>query len=131
MYTDLPIPEVQIIFDDLLTLICRVTSVEDLFSPPNITWLYSNGTAEQYTVQVDGIGGITVGLSATEGAVTTQNLTFGTLRTSQGGIYTCMADVTIPEASVEGLVNTASITVNVQSKCSFCYIDCCTLPSIN
>ena len=87
---------------------------------PTITWLYSDGTGEQPPSQVDTGNGIDVGPTITQGAVTNRSLTFEVINTSQGGIYTCVANITIPEASIEGLVNTASITINVQSK--YCYL---------
>ena len=85
------------------TLICRVISAEKLFSPPNIVWMDSNRD------------NITVGPLMPEGAVTTRNLTFDPLRTSHGEIYTCMANITIPEASVAVMSNN-STTINVQSE---------------
>ena len=96
------------------TLTCRVTSAENLFSSPDVVWMYSNGTEESPTV-IDSEDAITVGQAVTEGSVTTSILTFNPLRTSHGGMYTCMANISIPEASV-AITNDASATVNVQSK---------------
>ena len=87
------------------TLICRVTSAENLVSSPDVVWM--NG--------LDSGDAITVGQAVTEGSVTTRNLTFNPLRTSHGGMYTCMVAINIPAASV-AVMNDASTTVNVQSK---------------
>ena len=91
------------------TLICIVTSAENLFSSPDVVWTYSNGTI------IDSGDGITVGQAVTEGSGTTSILSYNLLRTSHGGMYTCMADISIPEASV-AVTNDASATVNVQRK---------------
>ena len=85
------------------TLVCRVISAENLFSPPNIVWMDSNRDD------------ITVGPLMSERAVTTRNLTFDPFRTLHRGIYMCMADITIPDASV-AVMNNKSTTINVQSE---------------
>ena len=90
------------------TLICRVTGAGNLFSSPAVVWM--NGTEELYSGDA-----ITVGQAVTEGSVTTRSLTFNPLRTSLGGMYTCMAVINIPDASV-AVMNDASTAVNVQSK---------------
>ena len=112
--TDLPAPQVQITPEGSSTtgskhtLICRVTSAENLFSSPDVVWM--NGREE-----LDSGDAITVGQAVTEGSVTTRNLTFNPLRTSLGGMYTCMAAINIPDASV-AVMNDASTIVNVQSE---------------
>ena len=111
---DLPAPQVEITPEEPSTagsehtLICRVTSTENLFSSPDVVWM--NGTEE-----LDSGDAITMGQAVTEGSVTTRSLTFNPLRTSLGGMYTCMAAINIPDAFV-AVMNTASTTVNVQSK---------------
>ena len=115
--TDLPTPQVEITpggssnAGSEHTLICRVTSAENLFSSPAVVWM--NGTEE-----LDSGDAITLRQSVTEGSVTTSNLTINMLRTSHGGwMFTCMAAINIPAASV-AVVNDTSTTVNVQSKFS-------------
>ena len=98
------------------TLVCRVISTENLFSSPDVVWMYSNGTEESPNI-IDSGDDITVGQAVTEGSVTTSILTFNPPRTSHGGIYTCMAVINIPDASV-AVANDGSATVNVQSKFS-------------
>ena len=96
------------------TLICRVTSAENLFSSPDVVWM--NGTEE-----LDSRDAIIVGQAVTQGSVTTRSLTFNPLRTSFGRMYKCMAAINIPDASV-AVMNDASTTVNVQSKFGDCKV---------
>ena len=122
--TALPPPRVDIIPEDSSTagmdykLTCSVTSDTNLFSPPTLVWMYSNGIGESI---VDSGNGTTVGQPVTGGAVTTLNLMFEPLRTSDGGMYTCMASITIPIAAVN-ITNSGVISVNVQSKFEFYFI---------
>ena len=116
--TALPPPQVEVTpegssragMDYKLT--CSVTSDTNLFSPPTLVWMYSDGIGGSI---VDSSNGITVGQPVTVGAVTTLSLMFEPLHTSDGGMYTCTASITIPIAAVD-IMNSETIPVNVQSK---------------
>ena len=67
-------------------------------------------------VSIDGISGVMEGVQRSAVTVANRSLTFDPIRTSHGGSYTCQAEVTIPQAGISNLSNSAQKNVSVQSK---------------
>ena len=88
------------------TLTCTVMVVNGLVVVPQVMWL-KNGTS-------------VVGGNVTSGMVTanttTLTLLFNPLHTSNGGQYSCIANVSIPIISITSLYNTSASSLTVQSK---------------
>ena len=107
---DLPAPDINITTTgdstagEMYTLICTVTSVANLFSPPELVWMKTDS------------GVLNGSETLMEGTTTARNFTFSPLLTSQGGEYTCQATITITKAGIEDLTNTVTMNVSVQSK---------------
>ena len=108
--TALPVPMVTITPSSLvitsgqsLTLICTVAVEEYLVVLPAVQWMDSNGQ------EVDGV-------KNTIDTVTTSELTFTGLVTSQAGPYTCRGRINVP--SVVDRDNSDQIVVTAQSKCT-------------
>ena len=104
------------------TLTCTVMVVNGLVVVPQVMWL-KNGASVV-------VGN---GISVTPGVVsantTTLTLQFNLLRTSDGGQYSCFANVSLPIISITSLFNISSVNLTVQSE-SWCYFpSCLTLPS--
>ena len=90
---------------EMYSLLCEVSVA---IGTPNITWLYSNGTA------VMNGNGITLSLTSD----TTYKLTFNPLEYSDVGIYTCIANITI-DVNIDNIFEGSgsnSDTVSVRSK---------------
>ena len=88
------------------TLTCTVKVVNGLVVVPQVMWL-KNGIS-------------VVGGNVTSGKVsantTTLTLQFNPLHTSNGGQYSCIANVSIPIISITSLYNTSVSRLTVQSK---------------
>ena len=104
------------------TLTCTVMVVNGLVVVPQVMWL-KNGASVV-------VGN---GISVTPGVVsantTTLTLQFNPLNTSDGGQYSCIANVSLPVISITSLFNISSVNLTVQSE-SWCYFPSyLTLPS--
>ena len=66
----------------------NVTCTVDVSRPPDVQWMYPNGTT------VTNGSGIVVGSPMRVGNITNLTLTFNPLNTSHGGQYTCHSVVT-------------------------------------
>ena len=88
------------------TLTCTVMVVNGLVVVPQVMWL-KNGTG------VVG-GNVTSGMVSAN--TTTLTLQFNPLHTSNGGQYSCIANVSIPITSITSLYNTSVSSLTVQSK---------------
>ena len=109
--TALPVPMVTITPPFLTimsgqssTLTCTVTVEDYLIVEPSVQWMDSSGQE---------VGGV----SNTVGTVTTSELTFTGLLTSQAGPYTCRARINVPSIIVDR-ENSGQIIVTAQRKCS-------------
>ena len=110
--TALPIPQVTITpsgnstAGSPYTLTCTVMVVNGLVVVPQVMWL-KNGTS------VVG-GNVTYGMASAN--ITTLTLPFIPLHTSNGGQYSCIANVSIPVISITSLYNTSVSSLTVRSK---------------
>ena len=110
-FTALPAPQVTITpsgsstAGSPYTLTCTVMAVNGLVVVPQVMWL-KNGTS------VVG-GNVTSGIASSN--TTNHTLQFISLHTSNGGQYSCIANVSIPVISITSLYNTTSANVIVQS----------------
>ena len=77
-----------------LTLLCNYSFLPNLVRAPDVQWLHSNGTV----------------LSNTD------TLIFEPLRTSHGGEYACIVDISIPQLSTVGVFDIGNTTLSVQSE---------------
>ena len=75
------------------TLLCTVSSER----PSNLTWIDPNGVA----CPLDDPG-TTVSYSDWSGGVSTLELTFHSIRTSQSGVYKCVSNIDFPTSKSEG-----------------------------
>ncbi|KAL5486438.1 hypothetical protein EMCRGX_G018913 [Ephydatia muelleri] len=82
-------------------LTCTVMVVNGLVVVPQVMW-FKNGTS------------ITGGNGMISGNTTTLTLQFNPLRTSNGGQYSCIANVSLPVISITSLSNTSASSVIVQ-----------------
>ena len=88
------------------TLTCTVMVVNGLVVVPQVMWL-KNGT--------NALGGdVTSGMASAN--TTTLTLQFNPLHTSDGGQYSCIANVSIPVISITSLYTTSQYNSTVQSK---------------
>ena len=87
---------------EVYTLTCTATVVENLVVMPILTW-------------TDPLNGAVAGDQDDAGTTSTLTLMFNPLRTLQGGVYTCRADIDIDAISFELSAN-SSQSVNVQSE---------------
>ena len=133
--TALPAPQVTITPSGSSTagssynLTCTVMVVNGLVVVPQVMW-FKNGTSV--------IGGN--GISLTPGMVsantTTLTLQFNPLNTSNGGQYSCIANVSLPAISITSLFSTSISNLTVQSKLVSCgmirmaYLLMCSLQSL-
>ena len=77
-----------------LTLNCSDSYPANLVRAPDVQWLESSGTI----------------LSNTD------TLTFDPLRTSDGGQYNCIVNISIPQLGIVGLMGIGSTDLSVQSE---------------
>ena len=82
-------------------LTCTATVVENLVMTPDLTWVDTRGAM--------------AGSQDDVGITSTLTLTFNSLRTLQGGVYSCRAMIDIDSISLERS-NESSQTIIVQSK---------------
>ena len=108
-HIDLPPPSVNITVSEAnpdagetYTLTCTAPAVENLVVMPILTW-------------TDPLNGAVAGDQDDAGTTSTLTLMFNPLRTQQGGVYTCKADIVIDTISFELRANTSQ-SVNVQSE---------------
>ena len=97
-----PRSNVPIMAGQSLTLTCSAVLQEGISGNPTLMW----------TRDIDGVADFIVPGSL---------LTFEPLLTSHGGVYTCTARLTIPEAGVD-VSEVNATTVYVQSMCMYIYI---------
>ena len=87
--------------DEVMTLNCTTNQVENLFTPPTITWIAPNGsevpTMENSNPRIDSQTG---------------RLIFSDVTTNNRGTYTCRAVVNIPDAQIVNYFDEASVEVN-------------------
>ena len=95
-----------------LTLICRGTREPLLAASLEVEWLGPGGTPIQ-----EGSNITITGPSSTTEVSLTSTLMFDSLRTSQGGPYTCRMNLTIVEQNVTDHPVSKSSNVIVQRKC--------------
>ena len=95
------------------TLVCTATKDVSLTTAIlEVEWFGPNGNLITGTEE-----GITVtGQASTTDTELTSSLTFTSLKTSQGGEYTCSVNLTIPEANVTDHNVRRTSAVRVQSK---------------
>ena len=104
------------------TLTCTVMVVNGLVVVPQVMWL-KNGAS----VVVGNGTSVTPGVVSAN--TTTVTFQFNPLHTSDGGQYSCIANVSLPVISITSLFNISSVNLTVQSE-SWCYFpSCLTLPS--
>ena len=96
------------------SLLCMVTIQNDPIPDPQITWLDPNG------LPLSSEGEITIttqpfldGPSQTR--LTTYRISFSPLHTSHGGLYTCQAEVTSPQQTLQE-TSSATHNITVQGK---------------
>ncbi len=89
---------------------CIASVVEGLIVEPDVAWMYSDGSV----ITTEGV--ITVGPPEVIGNTSTLTLTISPLSTSHGGVYVCLASITIEEINIQDLNNTTEVAVNVTSK---------------
>ena len=88
---------------EMFVLTCSATVVENLVMTPDLTWVDTRGAM--------------AGSQDDVGITSTLTLTFDSLRTLQGGVYSCRAVIDINSISLERS-NESSQTIIVQSKSS-------------
>lgn len=84
---------------------CSANPVENLFSPPNITWIGPDG----YEVMTGGDSNPMI-------KPQTGELVFNDITSANSGSYVCHAVVNIPVALIFNHFGDATITVNTDSK---------------
>ena len=84
-----------------MTLICTANQVENLFTPPTITWIAPNGREVP-----------TGGSSNPRMNPHTRQLIFSDITTTNRGVYMCLAVVNIPEAQIVNHFDEAQISIN-------------------
>ena len=93
-----------------LTLTCTATLLQPLTNTPSIQWVGPDGR------RIENGAGVTVSdpipLNASSMMV---SVTYSPLRTSHGGEYRCVADVTIPQASLS-ITSSSALDITVQSE---------------
>ncbi|KAL5486722.1 hypothetical protein EMCRGX_G019239 [Ephydatia muelleri] len=87
------------------SLVCMVKVVDGLVVNPDVAWMKDGGAL---------VNGTNTTLTRTvSGGNSTLNLTFSPLLTSQGGQYTCVATISVPQLSLN-ITNSSAVTVSVQ-----------------
>ena len=92
-----------------------VTCTVDVSMPPDVQWIYPNGTT------VTNSSGINMGPPVITGNITNLTLTFNPLLTSHGGQYTCQSQV-VTALSVQ------SENTNIAVECELAAFDVPNLP---
>ena len=91
-------------------LTCTVTLLQPLTNTPYIQWVWPNG------MRIENGTGVAVSnptpLNASSMMV---SVTYSPLRTSHGGEYRCVADVTMPQASLS-ITSSSALNITVQSE---------------
>eukprot|EP00731_Ephydatia_muelleri_P018727 Em0011g767a len=88
------------------SLVCMVKVVDGLVVNPDVAWMKDGGAL---------VNGTNTTLTRTvSGGNSTLNLTFSPLLTSQGGQYTCVATISVPQLSLN-ITNSSAVTVSVQT----------------
>ena len=103
-----PVEEGVVTAGDQYTLQCNISRVATLVPTTllEVKWLDPNnntitsGTA--YTIS---------GMSSTTATTLTSTLTFPRLTTSQGGLYSCAVNMTIPDIVTDQVISTAPVRV--------------------
>ena len=108
LITDNPVVDISAVGSNIAgseySLTCTVTVVT---GTPNITWIAPNGDEVDDSVLVlTNEGG---------GLVTTLDLVFKSLNYTDVGEYTCLANLSIPDANFLGMGSDFSTTVDIQS----------------
>ena len=92
----------------MLSIPCLVRSIPNLEAVPQVTWLDASGQEITNSTHTN----IVVGNPVVSGNIVTRKLIFSYLNTSQGGIYTCNASLSIPGLnSVPPLLDTYYLVV--------------------
>ena len=101
------------------SLVCMVKVVDGLVAVPDVVWMKDGG------ILVNGMN--TTLPSIVSGGNSILNFTFNPLLTSQGGQYTCVATISVPQLSLN-ITNSSAVTVSVQSEFNNvtfkCYYEC-------
>ncbi|KAL5486720.1 hypothetical protein EMCRGX_G019237 [Ephydatia muelleri] len=93
------------IVGSVYSLVCMVKVVDGLVVNPDVVWMKDGGAL---------VNGTNTTLTRTvSGGNSTLNLTFSPLLTSQGGQYTCVATISVPQLSLS-VTNSSAVTVSVQ-----------------
>ncbi len=95
------------------TLVCTVEVVVGLSVVPEVTWTDPNSSMAVIA------GGISVMGPTTVGNITTLNLTFLSIYTSDRGEFTCAANITISSVSISNIIGSSTFNVIVQGKCNY------------
>ena len=95
-----------------MTLNCTANQVDNLFTPPTITWRGPDGTPVP-----------TEGGSDPRVDPETRQLIFSDINSGNEGTYTCQAVVNIPQALITNYIDTDTTEVNTKCKAKFiCYV---------
>ena len=108
-----------------MTLSCTAYQVENLFSPPAITWIAPDGSEVS-----------TVESSNRHSDPETGELIFSDVTSNNNGRYTCRAVINIPEAQIDNYYDEATVQVHANGEwlvkfmiiMSYIYIDSDNLP---
>ena len=92
------------------TLVCTVQAIQGMNIVPQVQWYHPNHS------QVETGGRVKVGAMKTTGTVTSLSLTFSPVLHSDGGVYSCRAQVTVPWMTTQPPVKQASVNMAVISK---------------
>ncbi len=91
------------------TFTCIASVVEGLIVEPDVAWM-TNGSV----ITTEGV--ITVGPPAVIDNTSTLTLTISPISTFHGGVYVCLARITIEEINIQELSSTIEVAVNVNGK---------------
>ena len=91
---------------EVMTLRCTANQVENLFTPPTITWIAPNGREVP-----------TGGSSNPRMNPQTRQLIFSDITTTNSGVYMCLAVVNIPEAQIVKYFDEAQMSINTLGVC--------------
>ena len=96
-----------------MTLNCTANQVDNLFTPPTITWIDPDGTPVS-----------TEGGSNPRVDPETRQLIFSDITSRNKGTYTCQAVVNIPQALITHYIDMDTTEVNTNSECLFTLLYC-------